>query len=166
MESLKDQAQEIDNPNVPREEGKVFIDLMPKKQVAQSLATFSSPKVVDRALELENTMQQMQPREFTYWDPKLDAGVRLGDDQNELRAQNQTAGDLWKAGLFKAVNEIALGTLSATALMGDMDMHLSAFQEVEQDFSNSLSESINQLKEELNESYGKVYRSNFELFAW
>ena len=44
MESLKDQAQEIDNPNVPREEGKVFIDLMPKKQVAQSLATFSSPK--------------------------------------------------------------------------------------------------------------------------
>ena len=28
MESLKDQAQEIDNPNVPKEEGKVFIDLM------------------------------------------------------------------------------------------------------------------------------------------
>lgn len=159
MESLKDQAQEIDNPNVPREEGKVFIDLMPKKQVAQSLATFSSPKVVDKALELENTMQQMQPGEFADWDPKLDAGARLGDDQNELRAQNQTAGDLWKAGLFKAVNEITLGTLSATALMGDMDMHLSAFQGVEQDFSNSLSESINQLKEELNESYGKVYRS-------
>ena len=61
MESLKDQAHEIDNPNVPREEGKVFIDLMPKKQVAQSLATFSSPKVVDKAFELENTMQQMQP---------------------------------------------------------------------------------------------------------
>ena len=159
MESLKDQAQEIDNPNVPREEGKVFIDLMPKKQVAQSLATFSSPKVVDKALELENTMQQMQPGEFANWDPKLDAGARLGDDQNELRAQNQTAGDLWKAGLFKAVNEIALGTLSATALMGDMDMHLSAFQGVEQDFSNSLSESINKLKEDLNESYGKVYRS-------
>ena len=159
MESLKDQAQEIDNPNVPREKGKVFIDLMPKKQVAQSLATFSSPKVVDRALELGNTMQQMQPGEFADWDPKLDAGARLGDDQNELRAQNQTAGDLWKAGLFKAVNEITLGTLSATALMGDMDMHLSAFQGVEQDFSNSLSESINQLKEELNESYGKVYRS-------
>ena len=90
MESLKDQAQEIDNPNVPREEGKVFIDLMPKKQVAQSLATFSSPKVVDRALELENTMQQMQPGEFADWDPKLDAGARLGDDQNELRAQKGT----------------------------------------------------------------------------
>lgn len=158
MENLRDQAQQIDNPNTPRPE-KYIINITGGEQIGASGGTLATPTTTARARELDQSMGPQIQGEFLDFDPRLDRGILSGDDQNEIRAQNQTGWDLWKAGTIKVVSELSLGTLEATALMADFDMHLKAFRGIEQDFSNSLSSRIAEIKQEFEDKYAKVYTS-------
>ena len=153
--NLEQQANEIDNPNKPVETIKLNNEMMEDMHSGTILSTQR-----DYA-DFREQAPDMQPQiqgEFEDYDPDLDKGLRSGQDQYSVRAENQTGWDRTRAGLFKLANEVTLGTLSATALMADMDMHAQALKGTEEEFSNSFSRSIDQVKENLNEKYGKVYR--------
>ena len=154
---LKDQAQQIDSPGQPLEAHEF------------SAANFT-PSFRDSALssariqeQAEIVKQQSSPTiqgEFKEFDPTgLDRGIVSGMDQGEVRAETQSGWNQLGAAVFQMGNELVLGTAESLALLGDIDMHAKAIAGTEQDFSNSLSESIRKTKEELNARYGKVYLS-------
>ncbi|WP_428743155.1 hypothetical protein [Tenacibaculum sp.] len=158
-EDLKSQEEIIDS-------GATDYILEPEKEAVIEIPELNYSGLKNREIkkrkEALNIFQQAGPQvqgEFKDFDPELDRGAMPGMDQNELRAENQTAGDLWKAGTFRFLNELTIGTLEAATLMGDVGMHVDAIKGVEQDFSNSISERLRAYKEELNEKYGRVYTS-------
>lgn len=135
-----------------------FVFKVPKT-VTQAGMTPREQRFNNSALQAFSKAGPQVQGEFQDFDPELDRGAMSGMDQHELRAENQGSGDEFKAGAFQFANELVLGTAEQAALMLDVGMHADAIMGAEQDFSNTLSEKLREVKEGLNEEYGKVYVS-------
>ena len=158
MESLQQQQREIDNPNTPTVKA-IDVDIDALQNSFTGVVPFTNAKTQEAAIGVSSRMGGQIQGEFANWDPSLDKGIMSGDDQNEVRAGNQGFWGETGAGLFQITNELLLGTAEATALMVDLGMHTRALQGTEQEFSNSLSRAIGEVKDSLNAKYGKAYVS-------
>ena len=154
---LAEQAKQIDTPNVQErkpiqvskaalieEQNKIYLPFISDESRAGSL---------NQGAGMEGQTQGA----LKDYDPQLDRGALTGQDQYDVRSRNQSNAAKLASGGVKFLTEITLGTVSASALMLDFGMHMRAFQGVETEFSNGISRTMDEMKEGLNEKYGKVY---------
>lgn len=93
-----------------------------------------------------------QQGQFQGIDSHYDKGLEYGDDQQEVRYQNQTTGDLWAAAGTRIASELTLGTLSATGQMLDVEGWYELATGSEEAAGNWFSNIMDDLKKDVEES--------------
>ena len=110
MENLQQQQQEIDTPDTPDVEP-INIDIDELRNSFSGTIPYVSPKTQEASKRVSAGMAPQIQGEFSNWDPDLDKGIISGQDQNEVRAENQGFWGETGAGLFQMANEVTCGTL-------------------------------------------------------
>src|SRR5690554_2009252 len=154
--NLEEMSRQIDEPNKPKVNPFV-ITIDRSAMSAGNSSMFLSNRDKEEAKEYSEEMEPQVQGEFEDFDSDLDRWAITGEDQYQLRAKNQSGIAKIGRGGVKFLSEVTLGTLSASALMLDFGMYADIINGTETEFSNTISRSLDEAKEKINEKYGKVY---------